>query len=47
VARWQTRARVGVGAFGVGCAAVVYLALGDRPRSVTPPAVERIDPKAN
>jgi lipopolysaccharide export system protein LptA len=44
--RWQKHARVGVAAFGIACAIVVYAAIGER-ATVTPPAAPaRIDPKA-
>jgi LPS export ABC transporter protein LptC len=46
VTRWQTRARAAVGAFGAGCAILVYLALGERARPSAPPPIERIDSRA-
>lgn len=44
--RWQRPARLAVGAFGVACAVVVYLALGERSAPAPLPPIQRIDPSA-
>ncbi|MGH7340406.1 MAG: LPS export ABC transporter periplasmic protein LptC, partial [Candidatus Rokuibacteriota bacterium] len=46
MARWQKRARVGVGLFGIVFAIVVYAAIGERQTAAPVPAPSRLDPRA-
>jgi len=46
MARWQKRARVGVGLFGIAFAIVVYAAIGERQRSTPVQRPARLDPRA-
>lgn len=43
---WQKRGRLVVGLFGLGCAAAVYLSIGERPDPVASAPPERTDPAA-
>jgi lipopolysaccharide export system protein LptA len=44
--RWQKRARLVVAIFGIGVAAAVFFAIGEREPPKAAPAVERMDPNA-
>jgi lipopolysaccharide export system protein LptA len=44
--RWQKRARLGLGLFGVACAIAVYAAIGDRQASSPVERPARLDPRA-
>jgi LPS export ABC transporter protein LptC len=46
MARWQTRARWGLAAFGIVFAIVVYTAIGQRPTATPSQGPARLDPKA-
>jgi lipopolysaccharide export system protein LptA len=43
---WQRRARIAVATFGLACAAVVYFAMGERPRPATPEPIPPLPPGA-
>jgi lipopolysaccharide export system protein LptA len=44
--RWQKRARLGLGLFGIACAIAVYAAIGDREASSPVERPARLDPRA-
>ncbi|HEX2460544.1 MAG TPA: LPS export ABC transporter periplasmic protein LptC, partial [Vicinamibacterales bacterium] len=44
--RWQKRARLGLGVFGIACAVVVYAAIGNREASSPVERPARLDPRA-
>ena len=44
--RWQKRARLGLGVFGIACAIAVYAAIGDREASSPVERPLRLDPRA-
>src|SRR3970282_135340 len=46
MARWQKRARLGLGLFGIACAIAVYAAIGERQSAVPAPRLGRLDPRA-
>ncbi|MET0214554.1 MAG: hypothetical protein ABW292_16200 [Vicinamibacterales bacterium] len=46
MARWQKRARAGLGVFAVTFAVVLWLMMGERQGPAPPPAIERLDPKS-
>ena len=46
MARWQKRARVGLGVFAVTFAVVLWLMMGERQGPAPAPVVERLDPKS-
>ncbi len=46
MARWQKRARAGLGVFAVTFAVVLWLMMGERQGPARPPAIERLDPKS-
>jgi lipopolysaccharide export system protein LptA len=46
MARWQKRARLGLGLFGIACAIAVYAAIGDRQASSPVERPARLDPRA-
>jgi LPS export ABC transporter protein LptC len=46
MARWQKRARVGVGLFGIAFAIAVYAAIGERQAATPVPRPSRLDPRA-
>jgi len=46
MARWQKPARIGVGLFAIGFAAVLWFVTGERRAPAPVPGVDRLDPKA-